>query len=176
FELEIIANFRKNNNLEQEMTGFRSLKGQDLFYIAHPLAITEAKCLRCHSTPDKAPKSMIQKYGTINGMGWKLNDINGAQIVFLPADQIFRNARQSLVFLIGLIAVIFAFAIFTANFWIKQFIVKPIKKVAQIAEAVSIGDMDAEFEKLSNDEIGSLAEAFTRMKISLTMAMKRFRA
>ena len=33
--------------------------------------------------------------------------------------------------------------------------------------------MDAEFEKTANDEIGNLAEAFKRMKLSLAMAMNR---
>jgi HAMP domain-containing protein len=33
--------------------------------------------------------------------------------------------------------------------------------------------MDAEFEKVSNDELGSLVEAFTRMKLSLKMALKK---
>ena len=35
------------------------------------------------------------------------------------------------------------------------------------------GDTDADFERLSNDEVGNIAEAFTRMKTSLTIAMKR---
>jgi hypothetical protein len=33
--------------------------------------------------------------------------------------------------------------------------------------------MDADFEYVSNDEVGTLAEAFRRMKMSLMMAMKR---
>jgi len=37
---------------------------------------------------------------------------------------------------------------------------------------VSTGDTDAEFERVSNDEVGRLAEAFTRMKTSFVMAMK----
>ena len=173
FEAEIVRNFRQNKNI-QELKGFRYLEGNKVFYIARPLAITESKCLRCHSTPDMAPKSMINTYGSINGFGWKLNDVNGTQIVSVPVNEVFRNARQSFVLVIGIIAIIFASAIFTANLWIKRFIVRPIKQVAQVAEAVSTGDMDAEFEKVSNDEVGSLVEAFTRMKISLVMAMRRF--
>lgn len=34
--------------------------------------------------------------------------------------------------------------------------------------------MNAEFEEVSNDEIGSLVEAFTRMKMSLVMAIEKF--
>jgi HAMP domain-containing protein len=45
--------------------------------------------------------------------------------------------------------------------------------MTQVAEAVSIGETDAEFEQNSNDEVGRLAEAFTRMKTSLAIAVKR---
>ncbi|MBR8834870.1 MAG: DUF3365 domain-containing protein [Stigonema ocellatum SAG 48.90 = DSM 106950] len=173
FEASLVNKFRQNQNL-QELTGFRFLNGKKVFYIARPLAITNPDCLKCHSTPDMAPKNMIKAYGAINGFGWKLNQINGIQIVSVPASEIFRNARQSLILVIGIIAIIFAVAIFTANLWLQRFIVRPIKQVAQVAEAVSTGDMDAEFEKVSNDEVGSLVEAFTRMKISLVMAMRRF--
>jgi methyl-accepting chemotaxis protein len=45
--------------------------------------------------------------------------------------------------------------------------------MTKVAEAVSLGNMDADFEKHSNDEIGGLADAFTRMKASLQIAIKR---
>jgi HAMP domain-containing protein len=72
----------------------------------------------------------------------------------------------------GIVTMIFAFAIYMANFWLKRYVVRPIKRVVRVAEAVSTGDMDAEFEKVANDEVGSLVEAFTRMKISLAIAIK----
>ena len=59
-----------------------------------------------------------------------------------------------------------------ANFWLKRYVVRPIKRVVRVAEAVSTGDMEADFEKVSNDEVGSLVEAFTRMKLSLVMAIR----
>ena len=45
--------------------------------------------------------------------------------------------------------------------------------MTRVAEAVSTGEMDAAFEQISNDEVGRLAAAFTRMKTSLAIAMKR---
>jgi nitrogen fixation/metabolism regulation signal transduction histidine kinase len=55
-----------------------------------------------------------------------------------------------------------------------QYVVKPIKQVVRVTEAVSTGDLNVEFEKVSNDEIGSLVEAFIRMKLSLVMAIRRY--
>ena len=171
FETELVQRFRENKNLNQQETGYRS-EGK-YFYIARPLAITDSSCLKCHSTPNVAPKNMIKIYGTLNGFGWKLNDINGAQIILTPASQVFQNTLKSFVLVMGIIAMFFAGAIFMANLWLKRYILRPIKRVVQVAEAVSTGDLDAEFEKVSNDEVGSLVEAFTRMKLSLALAIKR---
>ncbi|MGH8000512.1 MAG: c-type heme family protein [Brasilonema sp.] len=173
YETEVIQNLRKDKN-RKELSGFRSFDGEKFYYIARPLAITESSCLRCHSTPEAAPKNMIEKYGTEHGFGWKLNLINGVQIVSIPASQVLQKAHQSFVLVMGIVTLIFAIAIYMANFWLKRYVVRPIKRVVRVAEAVSTGDMDAEFEKEANDEIGNLVEAFTRMKISLVMAIKSF--
>ena len=172
FETEIVERFRENQNLK-ELRGFRSVPSGELFYIARPIPITQASCLECHSTPDRAPKSMIERYGTANGFGWKLNEIIGAQVIYVPASQVFQIARQSFILVMGIVVVIFAAAIFLVNLWLKRYVVRPLNRMTQVAEAVSTGDMEAEFEQKSNDEVGSLAQAFTRMKTSLTIALKR---
>ena len=172
FETEIVERFRENQNLK-ELRGFRSVPSGELFYIASPIPITKASCLECHSTPDRAPKSMIELYGTANGFGWKLNEIIGAQVIYVPASQVFQIARQSFILVMGIVVVIFAAAIFLVNLWLKRYVVRPLNRMTQVAEAVSTGDMEAEFEQKSNDEVGSLAQAFTRMKTSLTIALKR---
>ncbi len=172
FETEIVERFRENQNLK-ELRGFRSVPSGELFYIASPIPITQASCLECHSTPDRAPKSMIELYGTANGFGWKLNEIIGAQVIYVPASQVFQIARQSFILVMGIVVVIFAAAIFLVNLWLKRYVVRPLNRMTQVAEAVSTGDMEAEFEQKSNDEVGSLAQAFTRMKTSLTIALKR---
>lgn len=172
FEKEIVERFRKESNLK-ELSGFRSSPDGNVFYIARPLAVSKSSCLECHSTPDAAPKSMIERYGSDHGFGWKLNEIVSAQIISVPASTVIQNARQSFVLIMGVVAVIFAAAIFIVNRWLNRYVVRPLNRMAQVAEAVSTGDTEAEFECVSNDEVGSLAEAFSRMKMSLVMAMKR---
>lgn len=173
FETLLVQQFHQDNKLK-ELTGFRSVGNKDFFYIARPIVITDASCLKCHSTPDVAPKGMLKIYGSKNGFGWKLNEVIGTQVVSVPASQVFQSARQSFVLVMGIVVTIFALTIFLANLWLKRYIVRPIKQIVRVAEAVSTGDMDAEFEKVSNDEVGNLVEAFTRMKLSLAMAITRF--
>jgi methyl-accepting chemotaxis protein len=172
FEKGIVERFRKESNLK-EMMGFRTSSDGKVFYIARPLAVTKSSCLECHSTPDAAPKSQIERYGAANGFGWKLNEIVSAQIISVPASTVIQNARQSFVLIMGVVIVTFAAAILVVNRWLNRYVVRPLNQMAQVAEAVSTGDTEAEFEWPSNDEVGSLAEAFSRMKMSLVMAMKR---
>lgn len=172
FEAGIINRFRTETNLK-ELTGFRSLPGGEFFYIARPNAISKASCLECHSTPDVAPKSMIKRYGTEHGFGWKLNEIVGAQILSVPTHTLFQSTHQSFVLVMGIVVGVFATAILIVNFCLKRYIIRPLKLMAQIAEAVSTGDTNARFERLANDEVGNLAASFMRMKTSLEVAMKR---
>ncbi|RCJ19924.1 histidine kinase [Nostoc sp. ATCC 43529] len=170
FETQLVERFR-NEPKTLEITGFRSLPEGEVFYIARPLKITQQQCLRCHSTPDQAPKSQLATYGSENGFGWKLNDIVSAQIISVPSEEIFANAKRTWILIMGLLITIFALIIFLINFLIKKAVIQRIKRIEKIAQRVSTGDMTADFEEISNDEIGGLAEAFNRMKSSLRIAM-----
>jgi methyl-accepting chemotaxis protein len=172
FEKQIISEFRKNNETK-EKSGFRKTTVGDLFYIARPFIVTKASCLKCHSNPAEAPKTMLERYGSKNGFGWPLNKVIGLQIIFVPASQVLQHALRSFLIIMGIIFLFFALVMFIVNWWLKQYVVKPIKQIEKVAEAVSIGDMTAQFERKSNDEVGNLATAFMRMKTSLDLAIKR---
>jgi HAMP domain-containing protein len=171
FESELVQSFR-NNPGTTELTGTRSFPGGDLFYIARPITITKESCLRCHSTPEAAPKSMLTSYGKDNGFGWKLNEIVGTQVISVPSKEIVNSARRSLIFVMLVVCSIFAVTILIINILLKQAVIKPITRMAKFAHEVSTGKMDTEFQQTSHDEIGVLADAFNRMKLSLVMAME----
>ncbi len=172
FETDLIKRFRQKDSLQQ-LTGFRNTLSGKKYFIARPFAVTKASCLECHSTPEVAPKSMIEHYGVTNGFGWKLNEIVAAQMIYVPASQVLQQARQSLIIVMGIVLAIFAVAIFLVNLWLKQYVIHPLNRMTKVAQAVSQGDMKAEFEQNNQDEIGSLAEAFSLMKTSLAIALDR---
>ncbi|MBR8833273.1 MAG: DUF3365 domain-containing protein [Stigonema ocellatum SAG 48.90 = DSM 106950] len=171
FEAKLVERFR-NDSKTKEITGFRTIAQSKVFYIARPLAITQQSCLRCHSTPEQAPKSQLATYGTKNGFGWKLNDIITAQVISVPSEDVFDIAHKNWSLFMGLLIVIFFIVILFINFFIKKSVIHRINKIQKIAQEVSIGNMSANFEDKSHDEIGSLAIAFNRMKYSLEIALK----
>ncbi|MBD2197494.1 MULTISPECIES: c-type heme family protein [Calothrix] len=170
FEAQVVERFRKNPNLK-EIADFRNFPEGTVFYIARPLAITQQSCLRCHSTPDQAPKSQLTTYGSNNGFGWKLNEIVAAQIISVPSEQVFNSAQQTWLWIMGLLIVIFAIVVILINFLIKKTVIERIRKIEKTAQKVSTGDMTANFDEDSDDEIGGLSSAFNRMKYSLQIAI-----
>ncbi|WP_026734781.1 c-type heme family protein [Fischerella sp. PCC 9605] len=174
FEAQLVERFRQNSN-NKEITGFRNLPQGEVFYIARPLAVTQPSCLECHSTVDKAPKSLLATYGTEHGFGWRLNEIVAAQIISVPSEEVFKDAAHTWSLMMGLLIAIFAIVVLLLNFLIKKAIIQRIRKMEKIAQRVSTGDMSVDFEEKSNDEIGGLAVAFNRMKSSLEIALKLLR-
>ena len=172
FEITLINAFQRPDSAE-ELHDFRPVPGGRLFYIARPIQIKQEACLTCHSTPDRAPKSMIAKYGDQGGFGWELDEVVGTQMISVPAQTVINKARRSLLITLVIFTIAFAIAILLVNFWLKRYVVRPINRMAATAEAVSTGDTKAEFVKWSDDEVGKLTDSFNRMRMSLQMAMQR---
>jgi HAMP domain-containing protein/type II secretory pathway pseudopilin PulG len=170
FESELVNRFRTESNTT-ELRGTRSLPSGDVYYIARPIAVSKESCLRCHSTPEAAPASQIATYGDQNGFGWQLNEIVGAQIISVPAAEIFSTAQNVLLLVLLSVCVIFAIIILAINIMLRKAVINPLNRMAAVAHDVSIGKMDSKFQQDSHDEIGVLAAAFERMKLSLVMAM-----
>ncbi len=172
WESGIIAEFVRNPSL-RDFVSTRDSPAGPILSISRPIRITDKDCLTCHSTPSAAPASMIDLYGSANGFGWKLNDVIGAQIVSVPMQVALDRANEAFkVYLLALVAV-FAVTIVLLNLLLHFVIVTPIRRMSEIASAVSLGDMDApEFAERGRDEIASLAGSFNRMRRSLANAMK----
>ncbi len=171
FETQLVEEFRRFPQ-KNEDSGFRNLPEGKVFYIARPFQVTREQCLQCHSTPAAAPKSLVATYGSEHGFNWKLNDIVAAQIIYIPAGDVFDSARRSFSVVMGVLIFIFAIVLMVINFLLKKAIIKRIRKIAHTAQQVSTGNMDADFTENSKDEIGALALAFNRMKSSLEISMK----
>jgi methyl-accepting chemotaxis protein len=173
FEVKIIDRFRNEPELKN-VSGFRDSYGEKLFYSARPFSLKKESCLRCHSTPEVAPKSHITSYGSENGFGWKLKEILGTQIIYVPASEVIKNARRASLIFISIFIGIFAFVIWLIGDLLKRNVLQPIKPLAQIAQKISSDEISAEeAEEFGNkklneiakrdDELGQLGRVFQHM-------------
>ncbi|BAY50274.1 sensor protein (plasmid) [Scytonema sp. HK-05] len=173
FETDVIESFQNQPDLSS-LSGFRTMFGEQLFYSAKPFSITNSSCLQCHSDPARAPKSQLATYGRDHGYGWKLNEILGTQIIYIPASQVYASAHQAFSLFIGIFIAVFTLVILLINYLLKWNVIQPIKPMAQLAQKLStdtINSVEAEeFERKSlgaiakrTDELGQLGRVFQRM-------------
>lgn len=172
WEADIISQFR-NDPERKDFSGARETPTGTSLFLARPIRITDPGCLRCHTTPDVAPASMVKLYGTANGFGWKQGETVGAQIVSVPmtvslakADKAFRTFMVSLV-------LVFVAAFLALNLALSVLIIRPIIRMASAADQVSTGNFSVpELEARGRDEITVLATSFNRLRRSLEKAMR----
>jgi len=70
--------------------------------------------------------------------------------------------------LIGIIIIV--------SYWVAAGFTNPINRLTQVADRISLGELDAQIDVNRKDEIGELAEAVSRMQASLQAAIERLRA
>lgn len=171
WEVDVVNQFRGDVALPESYGVRDTPQGQSL-WIARPLRIVNPACLECHSSVEAAPRTLIDKYGPANGFGWQLNEVIGAQVVSVPMSVPMKRAERSFqVFMGAQIAVFVALGI-VLNLMIWLLIVRPVLKLAALADRVSQGDLEAPEFAAGKDEIGILASSFSRMRASVVQAMK----
>jgi len=172
WEEEMINELRANPDMASASRVIEE-EGERLYAMAFPFKITNEGCLVCHSTPDVAPAAMIDLYGSENGFGWQLNEIIGAQVVKVPMEVADRRAFQTVIVLVAALAIAFLVVLLITNLLLSRIVIKPVVKMSEIAEKVSLGDFSVpEYVKPGKDEISSLSLSFNRMRRSLDRAMQ----
>lgn len=171
WEADIIRYFEDHPDQKQLVNERDTPTGRQL-YLAKPMRAGQS-CLECHSEPSAAPVAMIKKYGSINGFGWKLNQVIAAQIVSVPmtvpngiAEKAYRNL---VLFLIG----VFVVTILALDGALYFLVIRPLHVVSAAADRVSRGDSDVEpLQIRGKDEIADVTASFNRMRVSLVKALK----
>jgi HAMP domain-containing protein len=172
WEVDVVNSFRNDANLK-EFVGERDTPTGRSLYVSRPLRITNPACLQCHSSVEAAPKTMVDKYGPANGFGWQLNEVIGAQVVSVPMALPLQKAQENFKLFVGSLVGVFVVVGIVLNIMIWLVVVRPVTQLSALADRVSQGDLNApEFTAKSRDEIGVLAESFSRMRASVTQAMK----
>jgi len=172
WEADIVQEF-SNNRKRKEVTGVRQTPTGPVLFLARPIQIKKQGCLTCHSTIGAAPSTLITKYGSSNGFGWKLNEIVGAQVVTVPMSLPIQKANEAFVTFMLLLIGVFLFIIIVLNIMLKQIIIKPVMRMAVAANQISMGKFDIpEFDERGKDEVAILSASFNRMRRSLQKAIQ----
>ncbi len=166
-EIGFIKTFAQNPKLKSA-EGRITKSGTDLFYFAQPIKVGNTGCLTCHGDPYDAPKDQVEIYGTETGYNWNLDDTVAAFVVYIPTESALAAAKQLSLTLVGIGAGGIFLILLILWFFLDRSVVLPIVQLAHRTESFSLGEnLDDPITKKSNDEIGKLAQAIERLRISL---------
>jgi hypothetical protein len=171
WEADVIEEFR-NQPQRKEFIGERDTATGRSLYLAHPISAGPS-CMTCHSVPAVAPKAMLDKYGSANGFGWKLNEVIAAQIVSVPMSLPIQIANKAFKTLMWSLAAAFAAIVVATNIVLYLLIILPIRKLSAVADRVSLGQMDGgELAVRGSDEMAQLTASFNRLFVTVAKALK----
>lgn len=162
-------------NASGEESGYREIGDAQLFYIARPLKVGAESCLECHSTPEKAPASLLATYGDKGGFGWAVGQTIAVQIIYVPAEKVFDSAWQTFLLVMGVFIIIFAVTILLINNLLRRYVIQPVKVLGGLAQKISADEnfsADLEGSALHSvtarvDELGNLAQVFKKMALDV---------
>jgi HAMP domain-containing protein len=172
WEADIVNYFRQFPD-RTELIDERDTANGRALYIARPLKVKDGTCLECHDTAESAPRTVVERYGSDNGFGWKVNDIVTAQIITAPMQLPIQRAKTAFAGFMVSLAAVFAVIFLALNAMLILLIIRPVTQLSKTANEVSLGNMNApEFRVSGKDEIAALSESFNRMRKSLVEAIK----
>ncbi|MDQ2774128.1 MAG: DUF3365 domain-containing protein [Acidobacteriota bacterium] len=172
WETDVVNTFR-NHPDRKEFVGERMTPAGLSLFFARPIRIQNPACLECHSTPSRAPASMIRQYGPNNGFGWHQDEAIGAQIVSVPDSLPASISEKGAKTLVGYLVCIAILTLIVLDLVLYVSVLRPVARLSATADEISKGNIDVqELPVKGRDEISSLAESFNRMHRSLARAMR----
>jgi diguanylate cyclase (GGDEF)-like protein len=114
-ELNILNNFRKNPSLKEYSLNIEE-NGLHYIYYAMPIEANKASCMKCHSTPDKAPDELIAQYGSSAGFGEKEGSVRAIISLKMPFDDELNEANE-IFKLIMMILTLFLLLLYSVIFY-----------------------------------------------------------
>ncbi|XRD81893.1 DUF3365 domain-containing protein [Dyella halodurans] len=171
WEADIVQRFR-NDTTTREVSGTRDTPMGKALYLARPIRV-DAGCLGCHSLPSAAPATMLARYGNEHGFGWQPNEVVGAQVISVPFASAEANAARVRREVLTAIAAMLVSVLLVVNASIYVLVIRPVRRIARIADQVSLGDTAAaDFPRGGGPEVAALSAAFNRMRKSLDKALQ----
>lgn len=170
WEAGLMSRLRSDATLK-ELVGEHGSGSSARFFVARPLRVESAACMRCHSVPDAAPHSMLTKYGAGNGFGWQPGDIVALQIVEVPTAPSRQKAFNSVTVTVGSIAATFALIQVLLSFLIRQQITRPLAVLSRTARALSLGHGVPEADEVALPrEFDEVRDGLKRLSNSVALA------
>jgi len=131
WEVKLIEQF-KTDSAQTELVGEHSTAAGPTMYVARPIQIKNPACLACHTTPQLAPVSLVQKYGDKGGFGWQHNELIGVQVVSVPMAVPLSHANRLFGVFLGMYVGIFGVLLVALNIPIRRWMIEQQQRQMQL--------------------------------------------
>lgn len=126
-------------------------KKNSVFRFVKPM-VTSKQCMSCH--PD-----------------YTIGNVDGGISIRIPIDDVFAQIKQNRIYFLIFGTITLISILIVMVFLMKGLIVKPIEILTEKTEKISMGEMNISAEIDRDDEIGALAKAVERLRISFKKMM-----
>ena len=163
-ERDFLETLRENPNAEAR-EGITEIGGKKYYYFMKKGERMTKTCLRCHNTPEEAPKKMVQIYGKEKSFNRKQDEIISVASVRIPLDKAYAGAEKNILIIGGLLSVIILIIILIYVYMQKRIIFNPINLLRKQAIAISKdNDLLGETIKVNTSkDLTELIDAFNLM-------------
>jgi signal transduction histidine kinase len=168
YEKSFLKDLAENPKLEIR-SAIRELNGKPYFVILRRGEVMEASCLRCHSTPDRAPGDLLKIYGTQRGFHRQVGDVVQAISIRIPLDLAYGAANRFSLQLSALLLLIL-FALFITKLSLdRHYIYNPIVTLQDKASRIASGEtpLGETIPVPQGPELRNLIVSFNKMSASL---------
>lgn len=151
----------------------RTINGQHYYVTLRRGEVMEKACLRCHSTPDKAPQGLVDAYGPERSFQRHENEVISAISIRVPLSAAYEQAalfsrHLSTIFVISLL-IIFAIQYLLHRFLVIRPITMLKDKAIQISEKEEL--LGREIALPLTREFRELTTVFNTMSLKLARHM-----
>ncbi len=168
FEKEFIKELNRNPNLKYRSL-VRTFNDEYYYVTLRRGEIMEETCLRCHSTPEKAPKGLVKTYGSKRSFNRSIDEVVSAISIKIPLSDAYKRAEQFSRHLSKIFIIVFLL-MFAVQYTIhKYLVINPLSvlqdKALQISENEEL--LGEEISLPLSREYSELASVFNRMSHKL---------
>ncbi|MGA3112925.1 MAG: methyl-accepting chemotaxis protein [Syntrophobacteraceae bacterium] len=129
FERGLISKF--NSKEISEFKEVISKDGESFLYYALPFAANTKDCMACHSSPNLAPKELIDRYGDKNGFGEKEGDIRAIISIRAPLAQEIQQANKTFLRTGAIMFAVFLVFFVSGGWLLMRSVTRPIRSAVQ---------------------------------------------
>jgi two-component sensor histidine kinase len=169
---EYEASFLKKINTDPDFsyqTSVRTIDGTAYFTVLRRGEVLEEGCLRCHSTPENAPKGLVEIYGPERSFNRNVGEVISAISIRVPISVPYENAKQ-LTFQLITFFLIALLLLFGTQLWFnKRYILSPIHIIREKAFQITQdeGQLGEEIPLSKSTDLNELIISFNAMSINL---------